>query len=127
MQFRQPARFKLLARVAAVILVCAILLTVTPRHLKSRQAQPAADQREQSQATVDQNTAVATTDINLRAGPNSRAAKVGLVERDSKVRLVSPCADRRWCEVEVLRHGRAKEDPSSSDRGWVNRTYLKVD
>jgi len=31
----------------------------------------------------------------------------------------------KWYEVEVLEHGRAKEDPSSADRGWAHSAYLR--
>jgi uncharacterized protein YraI len=68
---------------------------------------------------------VADTDINLRSAPGRKSPKVGLVERDSKVRVLRFSSDRRWCEIEVLEHGRVKEDPSSADSGWVYAKALR--
>jgi len=32
-----------------------------------------------------------------------------------------------WYEVQVLQHARPKADQYTSDRGWVNKEYLKFD
>ena len=66
---------------------------------------------------------VATTDVNLRDGPNQSFTKIGLVERGSTVRVLS--VNGGWCEVRVLEHGRPKEEPNSADQGWVDRDLLK--
>ncbi|MDQ3917031.1 MAG: SH3 domain-containing protein, partial [Acidobacteriota bacterium] len=68
----------------------------------------------------------ATTDINLRSGPNPNSRKVGLAERGSYIRVLSVASDGVWYEVEVTQHGRVKEDRNSSDRGWVNSRYLAL-
>ena len=67
-----------------------------------------------------------TTDVNLRAGANSNYRKVGLAERGSRVRILNVSPDNNWYEVEVLQHGRAKQDPSSNDRGWVSKSYVSL-
>ena len=72
--------------------------------------------------------AVTTIDTNLRAGPNSRTEKVGLVELGSHVKVLSvSSSNNNWCEVQIIQHARPKEDPNSLDRGWVNRDLLKFD
>jgi len=72
--------------------------------------------------------AVTTIDTNLRAGPNWRTEKVGLVELGSHVKVLSVSSNNNnWCEVQIIQHARPKEDPNSLDRGWVNRDLLKFD
>jgi len=70
---------------------------------------------------------VTTTDLNLRAGPNSGNDQVGLAESGSRVRVINIGSNPNWCEVQVLQHSRTKEDPESLDRGWVNKRFLRFD
>lgn len=71
--------------------------------------------------------AVTKTDVNLRAGPNSQTEIVGLAEFGSKIQVLSTNTNNSWCEVQVIQHSRPKKDPESSDRGWMNRTFLDFD
>lgn len=71
--------------------------------------------------------AVTVTDVNLRAGPNSRTDIIGLAESGSRVQVLSIGSNSSWYEIQVLQHARPKDDPGSADRGWVNRTFLKLD
>lgn len=68
---------------------------------------------------------ITTTDVNLRPVANSANMPIGLAESGSKVKVLS--ADNNWYEVQVVEHGRPKTDPYSSDRGWVNKRYIKFD
>ncbi|HEY0546004.1 MAG TPA: SH3 domain-containing protein [Pyrinomonadaceae bacterium] len=68
---------------------------------------------------------VTSTDVNLRAGPSSSYRKIGLAERNSRLRVLSLGSDS-WYEVEILQHGRAKKDRNSADRGWLNSDYLSL-
>ena len=68
---------------------------------------------------------VTTTDVNLRPVANSSNMPIGLAESGSKVKVLS--ADNNWFEVQVVEHARPKTDPYSSDRGWVNKRYVKFD
>jgi hypothetical protein len=68
---------------------------------------------------------VTTTDVNLRPVANAANVPIGLAESGSKVRVLS--ADNNWYEVQVVEHGRPKIDPYSSDRGWINKRYVKFD
>jgi serine/threonine protein kinase len=68
---------------------------------------------------------VARNDINLRPDPSTNNAPVGMVENGSRVKVLS--VNNNWYEVQVLQHGREKDDPSSSDRGWINRRFIKFE
>ena len=68
---------------------------------------------------------VTTTDVNLRPVAGAANDPIGLAESGSKVKVLS--ADNNWYEVQVMEHSRPKIDPFSSDRGWVNKRYVKFD
>jgi len=68
---------------------------------------------------------VTTTDVNLRPVANAANLPIGLAESGSKVKVLS--ADSNWYEVQVVEHARPKIDPYSSDRGWINKRYVKFD
>jgi serine/threonine protein kinase len=68
---------------------------------------------------------VTTTDVNLRPVASAANVPIGLAESGSKVKVLS--ADENWYEVQVVQHGRPKIDPYSSDRGWINKRYVKID
>ncbi len=68
---------------------------------------------------------ITTTDVNLRPVASSANVPIGLAESGSKVKVLS--ADANWYEVQVVEHGRPKIDPYSSDRGWINKRYVKFD
>jgi hypothetical protein len=69
---------------------------------------------------------VTTTDVNLRPGANTTSAPIGLAESGSRVKVLS-VAENNWVEVQVVVHGRQKTDPYSSDRGWINKRYVKFE
>lgn len=68
---------------------------------------------------------VTTTDVNLRAGPSSSNQTIGLAEIGSRVKVLSE--NNNWYEVQVVSHGRPKSDQFSSDRGWINKRFVKFD
>jgi serine/threonine protein kinase len=68
---------------------------------------------------------VTTTDVNLRAGPSSSNQTIGLAENGSRVKVLSE--NNNWYEVQVMIHGRPKTDQFSSDRGWINKRFVKFD
>jgi serine/threonine protein kinase len=68
---------------------------------------------------------VTTTDVNLRPVANAANLPIGLAESGSKVKVLA--ADANWYEVQVMEHARPKIDPYSSDRGWINKRYVKFD
>ena len=115
--------------VGLVLVLCfAGLLVATGAYVRSwirqRATQPSA-----TTATSNDTgrQAVTLTDVNLRAGPNRQTDVIGLAESGSRVQILTMNPNSSWCEVQVLQHSRPKDDPSSSDRGWLNRTFLKFD
>ncbi len=108
---------------AILILAFAGMLLATRNYIRTRWAQQTTNQP----ASIVGQEAVTTTDLNLRAGPSSANDQVGLAESGSRVKVLNINSNASWCEVQVLQHGRPKDDPSSLDKGWVYKKYLKFD
>jgi serine/threonine protein kinase len=110
----------------AIILILAFagMLLATRNYIRARWNQQQASQQTNAVVLVGRE-AVTTTDLNLRAGPNAANDQIGLAESGSRVRVVDVSNNSNWCEVQVLQHARAKDDPNSADRGWVNKRFLK--
>ena len=68
---------------------------------------------------------VTTTDVKLRPDASTARPEIGLAELGSKVKVISE--NNNWYEVQVLEHGRPKSDPYSSDRGWLNKRFVKFE
>ncbi len=68
---------------------------------------------------------VTTTDVNLRSDASSSKAPIGLAEAGSRVKILA--TGDNWYEVQVLEHGRPKTDPFTSDRGWINKKFVRFD
>ena len=68
---------------------------------------------------------VTTSDVNLRPSASAANQPIGLAENGSRVKILS--AADNWYEVQVLEHGRPKADQFTSDRGWINKRYVKFD
>jgi hypothetical protein len=67
----------------------------------------------------------ANTDINLRPEPNANNDPIGLVTKDSKVRIIK--IQNNWYQVDVLEQGRDRDPPLSTNRGWLNGKYVDLD
>jgi serine/threonine protein kinase len=114
--------------VGAVLVLCfAGLLLATGAYVRSVINKRAAQQQQTTTPTIIGREAWTITDLNLRDGPNPTSNQIGLAEAGSRVRVVNVNSSNNWCEVQVLQHGRAKDDPGSEDRGWVNKRFLKFD
>ena len=70
-------------------------------------------------------TAVANTDIFLRAGPNSDNDKIGLVTKNSKMKIVN--SQNNWYQVDIVEQGRVRSPADQTTRGWLNGKYLDID
>ncbi len=68
---------------------------------------------------------VTTTDVNLRSDASVAHAPIGLAEAGSRVKILA--TGENWYEVQVLQHGRPKADPFTSDKGWINKKFVKFD
>ncbi|HRI05007.1 MAG TPA: serine/threonine protein kinase [Pyrinomonadaceae bacterium] len=69
-------------------------------------------------------TAVAKTDIYLRSGPDAGNDQIGLVTKNSKVRIVKE--QNNWYQVDVVEQGRARTGDATATRGWLNGKYLEL-
>ena len=120
-------RSRLRGFVVGLILVLSFagLLAATGAYVRSWINQRRAQQT--ATTTIVGREALTTTDLNLRDGPNPTNDQIGLAEAGSRVRVVNVSNSNNWCEVLVLQHARTKDDPSSADRGWVNKRFLKFD
>lgn len=70
-------------------------------------------------------TGHANTDINLRPEPNANNDPIGLVTKDSRVRIVK--TQNNWYQVDVLEQGRERDTPLATNRGWLNGKYVDLD
>ncbi len=70
-------------------------------------------------------TAVASTDIYLRSAPNTDNDPIGLVTKNSKVRIVN--LQNNWYQVDVVAQGRVQAFQANATRGWLNGKYLEID
>ncbi len=121
------SRGRLPALLVALILVVTFagMLLATRSYIRSRFSQSSVQQ--ESPNGIVGREAVTITDLNLRAGPNSGNDQIGLAEQGSRVRILNISTNPNWCEIQILQHSRAKEDPDSADHGWVNRRFLRFD
>ncbi|HEV8204238.1 MAG TPA: serine/threonine-protein kinase [Pyrinomonadaceae bacterium] len=120
-----PASKKRRALVAiGLILAFSGMLLATHKYVTTRW-NPLAPITQTVDPVIIGRQGVTTTDVNLRPVANSANMPIGLAESGSKVKVLS--ADNNWFEVQVVEHGRPKIDPYSSDRGWINKRYVKFD
>ena len=68
---------------------------------------------------------IATTNINLRSGPSTSNEPIGLVTKNSRVRVVK--IENNWYQVVIIEHGRPKRDPNYADEGWAFGRYIEID
>jgi serine/threonine protein kinase len=70
-------------------------------------------------------TGRANTDINLRPGPSADNDPIGVVTKNSRVRIVK--TQNNWYQVDILQQGRESSTPLSTTRGWLNKRYVDLD
>jgi serine/threonine protein kinase len=68
--------------------------------------------------------AVATTDVYLRPAPSTDNDPIGLVTKNSKVRIVN--SQNNWYQVDVVEQGRVRNNGPNATRGWLNGKYLDL-
>ncbi|HYU97789.1 MAG TPA: serine/threonine protein kinase [Pyrinomonadaceae bacterium] len=68
---------------------------------------------------------VTTTDVNLRSDASVANAPIGLAEAGSRIKILA--TGENWYEIQVLEHGRPKTDPFTSDKGWINKKFVRFD
>jgi uncharacterized protein YgiM (DUF1202 family) len=120
-----PASRKRRALVAlGLILAFSGMLLATHKYVTTRW-NPLAPIAQDVEPVMIGKQGVTTTDVNLRPVANVSNVPIGLAESGSRVKVLS--ADNNWYEVQIVEHARPKTDPYSSDRGWINKRYVKFD
>src|SRR6185295_7660852 len=66
-------------------------------------------------------TAVVNRDVNLRPESNPDNDAIGLLTKNSKVRIVN--SQNNWYQVDIVEQGRPGQNGTAT-RGWVNGKYL---
>jgi serine/threonine protein kinase len=109
--------------VAAILIVLfAGMLLATHKYVTSHW-NPFVGLPQMSDVFIIGREGVTTTDVNLRPDASSNKPAIGLAEAGSRVKILS--TGDNWYEVQVLEHGRAKADPFTSDRGWINKRFVR--
>jgi serine/threonine protein kinase len=67
-------------------------------------------------------TAVANKDVYLRPTPNTENDPIGLVTKNSKVRIVN--SRDNWYQVDVVEQGRERPNATNAARGWLHGKYI---
>lgn len=113
-------------QVLVVIAIVLILLVGLPSVLRLRDGNAPARPAQTARDLIIGKEGFASTDVNIRSGPSADHSRIGLAENQSRVRILSHNHDRTWYEIQVVEHSRAKQDPNSSDRGWVRSKFLTL-
>jgi hypothetical protein len=119
-----PSRKRRALVAAGLILAFSGMLLATHKYVTS-QWNPLSEIARISEPPLIGREGVTTTDVNLRPLANVSQDPIGLAESGSKVKVLS--ADNNWYEIQVMEHARPKTDPYSSDRGWINKRYVRFD
>ena len=112
-------RLKRIATFAILLVIFAGGLYGTSAFLRSRGILPPIA------SPWTQKTGRANTDINLRPEPNANNDPIGLVTKNSRVRILR--TQNSWYEVEVIEQGRQRDIQLSTSRGWLNGKYVDLD
>jgi serine/threonine protein kinase len=121
---RQETRTRKLMVASALVIAFSVMLWATHRYVTSHW-NSISDIPRIGEVLVVGREGVTTTDVNLRPDASVVNPPIGLAEYGSRVKILS--IDSNWYEVQVVEHGRSKTDPFSSDRGWINKRFVKFD
>src|SRR5688572_10359246 len=70
-------------------------------------------------------TGRANRDVNLRPEPNPNNDAIGVVTKNSRLRIVK--TQNNWYQVDVLEQGRDRGEPLATTRGWLHGRYVDLD
>ncbi len=116
---RKRRTFRRLAGFLILVLAFTGLLYGTASFVRNRMAATAGT------TTASGKTGVASTDVYLRPSPNTDNDPIGLVTKNSKVRIVN--SQNNWYQVDVVEQGRDNApSPGNAKRGWLNGKYLEL-
>jgi len=69
-------------------------------------------------------TGTANTDVNLRIDGDAGSQIIGMVPKNSTVRIVN--SKDNWYEVDIIEYGRPKKNQTDADHGWVYKPLIDV-
>lgn len=116
----QPKRKSFFRRFAAFILVIGIfagILYATNVYLRGTRGTSSG-----GSSQFKQLNGIANTDVNLRPSPSAEGDKLGVVPKNSQVRVVG--SKDNWYEIDIVEYGSPKENSSDAEHGWVNKRYI---
>jgi serine/threonine protein kinase len=119
-----PPRARPYLVAAVLILAFSVMLLATHKYVTSHW-NPFVGLPLLSDLFVIGREGVTTADVNLRSDASVAKAPIGLAEAGSRIKILA--TGENWYEVQVLQHGRAKADPFTSDRGWINKKFVKFE
>ncbi len=67
---------------------------------------------------------IAVSDINLRPTAGVSGEPIGIVPKNSRVRIVN--SKDNWYEIDVVEFSRPKESASDAEHGWVSKRYIDI-
>ncbi|HJS51705.1 MAG TPA: SH3 domain-containing protein, partial [Pyrinomonadaceae bacterium] len=70
-------------------------------------------------------TGRANRDVNLRPEPNPNNDAIGVVTKNSRLRIVK--TQNNWYQVDVLEQGRDRGEQLAITRGWLHGRYVDLD
>jgi serine/threonine protein kinase len=111
--------------VAAILILAFVGMLLATHKYVTSQWNPFTRAAQVSDVFVIGREGVTTTDVNLRPSASAANPPVGLAENGSRVKILA--TEEQWFEVQVLEHGRPKTDPFTSDRGWINKRFVRFD
>ena len=119
---RKPKRRQTFVRRFAVFVIFiglfAGILYGTHNYLRGRGILP------EIRNPFNRQTGIANTDVNLRSSASNKNDPVGMVPKDSRVRIVS--SQDNWYEIDIIQYGRPKDSADYLNHGWVNKKYIDV-
>ena len=116
---KRRSAIRRLAGFAVLTLAFTGLLYGTASFVRSRMALPGTT----TSARIS--TGIASTDVYLRPSPNTDNDPIGLVTKNSKVKIVN--SQNNWYQVDVVQQGRDNApSPGNAKRGWLNGKYLDL-
>jgi serine/threonine protein kinase len=116
---RKRRRFRRLAVFAIFIVMFTGILYGTASYMRGKGVLPEIRNPFRTQ------TATANTDIYLRPSPGTDNDPIGLVTKNSKVRIVN--TQNNWYQVDVIEQGKTRNAGVTATRGWLNAKYLDLD
>lgn len=122
-QEKNPKRKRSLLRRFAVFVVFiglfAGILFATHNYLRGRGILPSISN------PFKQQTGVTNGDVYLRSTPNTNNAPIGIVTKDSRVKIVN--SSDGWYEIDIITQADGKTASDSAKHGWVSGKYVDVD